>query len=233
MSDDTTLAQSTSPTESTSENIWQRVADFIVKAEFSRPQPVENKNIQYLFADKAQQIDHRINEIRSEIRDFKAIMTRAGATQWRNETEHLVTASQKEAQGLQQSYRELKTVIVEQCEHLNRASMNTVKTVAQLVSSVKHTNIKKLNEEKTEDLKLVCENQLQHVDILVRSFHWKNLVLVVLLSILVSIIVSLYIDDGWPWQVHSQVAKERQAGKILMNSWTQLSQNDQLAIENA
>jgi len=233
MSDNMTLAQSGITSEPSTENIWQRVADFIVKAEFSRQQPIDNTNIQFVLSDKAQRIDRHITEVRKEINDFKAIMTRAGAMQWRNESERLVTEGQQEIQGLQKTYRDLKNVIVEQCDSLNRASMNTVKTVSQLVSSVKHTNIKKLNDEKTDDLAEACESQLQQIDHIVQTFHWKNLVLVVLLSVLVSVIVSLYIDDGWPWQVHTEVLKEREAGKILLHSWTQLSQNDQNVIENA
>jgi hypothetical protein len=162
------------------------------------------------------------------------MMTRAGAQQLREETEKLSQEGKQEVKLLENTYKKTKMAIASQCVQLNKASMSTVKNVSQLVSSVRKNHLKKLTEERLGELQQNCETSSQKIHRLISSLHWRNLVMAVLITMLVSTIVSLYVDTAWPWQAHEQVLKQREAGKILLNSWQQLSHNDQdLIIQNA
>ncbi|HEV2613490.1 MAG TPA: hypothetical protein VGV92_02145 [Gammaproteobacteria bacterium] len=215
--------------------VLQRMADLIANAEFSlQTSKNSQKDIEASLQEKTKLLDQHLRNISSDIRHFREMMTRAGAQQLREETEKLSQEGKKEAKLLENTYRTTKAAIATQCVQLNKASMSTVKNVSQLVSSVRKNHLKKLTEERLGELQQNCETSLQKVHRMVTSLHWRNLVMAVLITVLVATIVSLYVDNAWPWQAHQQILKQREAGKILLNSWQQLSHSDQeLIIQNA
>jgi len=215
--------------------VLQRMADLIAKAEITLQTPKTNKQtIEATLREKSKQLEQHLLNISSDIQHFREMMTRAGAQQLREETEKLSQEGKKEVKLLENTYKKTKTAIASQCVQLNKASMTTVKNVSQLVSSVRKNHLKKLTEERLGELQQNCETSSQKIYRLVSSLHWRNLVMAVLITILVSTIVSLYVDNAWPWQAHQQVLKQREAGKILLNSWQQLSHNDQdLIVQDA
>jgi len=230
-SDDPTLAQGPVAPAKLTNDIWQQIADFIVNAEFAKQHfQATQVEFQRKIQEKDQFINQQLREIKQEISHCRAIMTRTGAIQWRVDTEKLATAGKNEIRAIEDAHQNIKAAIENQCEQLNRASLNTVKDVSKLVSKVRNNDIKKLSDIKSADLKQTCENNLHRIDKIVHTFHWRNLVLTLVLTLVVSAVVSLYIDDQWPWQSHAQTVKQREAGKALMNSWSQLSQNDQTTI---
>jgi hypothetical protein len=209
----------------------QKIADFIVKAEFNRSSHETNdSSISQHFQEKEREISNVVKTIAAEIHHFKSLMTRAGAIQWHDATKNLLEESKKEVQSIEATYLDASHTIEQQCEKLNQSSMHTVKNVAQLVTLSKHNPLQKLSEEKSKEIRTSCETHLGKVEHTVRSFQWKNIAIAMFLSMVVSIIVSLYINDEWPWQAHDQVVKQREAGKILLDSWQQLSQSDRALI---
>jgi hypothetical protein len=196
--------------------VLQRMADLIAHAEISLQAPKTTaKDIENALREKSKQLEQHLRAISSDVRHFREMMTRAGAQQLREETEKLSQEGKQEVKLLENTYKKTKMAIASQCVQLNKASMSTVKNVSQLVSSVRKNHLKKLTEERLGELQQNCETS-------------------VLITMLVSTIVSLYVDNAWPWQAHEQVLKQREAGKILLNSWQQLSHNDQdLIIQNA
>jgi hypothetical protein len=215
--------------------VLQRMADLIANAEISlQTSKAATKNTETTLLEKSKQLDQHLRIISADIHHCREMMTRAGAQQLRSETEKLSQDGKKEAKILEDTYRKTKTAIAAQCVQLNKASMSTVKNVSQLVSSVRQNHLKKLTEERLGELQQDCEGSLQKVQRMIGSLHWRNLVMAVLITLLVATIVSLYIDNAWPWQAHQQILKQREAGKILLSSWQQLSHSDQdIIIQNA
>lgn len=184
--------------------------------------------------EKAKQLDHHIRNISSDIHHFREMLARTETQQLRAETEKLSQQGKQEIKLLENIFRNTKTTIATQCLQLNKASMTTVKNVSQLVSSVRKTHLKKITEERLHEMQKNCVSSSQKIHRSIASLHWRNLVMVVLVTLLVASIVSLYVDNAWPWQAHQQILKQREAGKILLNSWQQLSHSDQeLIIQNA
>jgi len=209
----------------------QQIADFVAKAEFDRQQMQKaNDNVYQRLQEKSQEISQQLKSIASEAGHFKALMSRVGAAEFHRVTEKLLHEGKQEIETIQTLYHQTHQAVAHQCEQMNKASMNTIKHVSQLLSSAKHSNMHKLTEDKTHELQDECKKNLSAVERTARSFHWKNLCMSVILSLVVATIVSLYIDDEWPWQSHEQVVKQRQAGKVLLNSWKTLSPADKEVI---
>lgn len=212
-------------------DIWQQMADFIANTEFTNQlTPLSNTHFQYQLTLKEQQIDKKLQEITSEIQFFRTIMSRSGASQWHNETEKLLSQSKCELKLIEDTFLLMKSAITEQCDQLNRASMNTMKTLFYAVNTAQKSDLQKITEQNTAELQFASAQSLQRASHIVQRLHWKNLCMVALLTLIVSLITSLYIDGHWPWETHQHIVKEREAGQALMKSWSQLNHSDQLTI---
>jgi len=216
----------------------KKIADFIVRVEFDRQSDVlssacENKQL-LQFNEKNKEIDKQIQSLESEITHYKAIMTRAGTAQWHRETEKLLQQTKSEVMSLEEIYQQTCNTIRQESERLSHSSTSTIKSISRLLSSAKHNDLWKLSEEKSLQLQQECEAHIQNVSRSATRYKWKNFGLVLILSLAVAIIVSLYINDEWPWQAHAQVIKQRLAGEVLINSWKHLSEADKsLILQNA
>jgi len=199
----------------------------MTKAESDRRElALDTLDFSRYFEEKESGLNKVLTHISDEITQLKERMTHAGNAQWRKDTEHLLKDNQNEISSISSLYHETHAHIVSQCDHLNQATMSTVKSAAQFFVSVKNNSLQKLAENKYQELEKTCENNLSRVKNTVRSLGWKNLVTAFFLSLVVSFIVSLYVDNESPWKAHHQVIQEREAGKVLLTSWQKLSQSD-------
>lgn len=215
-------------------NVLQRMADLIARSEIALQHPLSPTHTQNYLTEKSKEFDKLFKNISADIQYCREIMTRAGAQQLRETTEKLSLESKKEIKTLENTYKKTKSTITSQCNQLNKASMSTVKNISQLISSVRQHQLKKFTEEKLTELHNNCEANTQKVQRMITLLQRKNLFTTVLITLLVATIVNLYIDDAWPWQAHQQFLNQREAGKILLDSWQQLSTNDkELIVQNA
>ena len=190
--------------------VLQRMADLITRAENSDPST----------------LDQKLRRISDDITHFRHTLTQA--------SDKLSHTGKTQAKTLENIYQTTKTIINTQCTQLNKASMTTVKNISQLVSSVRKNHLAKLTEQKLGELKKSRNISTQRIRQRISSLHWKNFITVTLLTLVVASVVSLYVDNAWPWQAHNEILKEREAGKILLSVWPQLSAKDQaIIVQNA
>jgi len=209
----------------------QKMAEFIANAEIAQHAVQKDApDIKGLLKTKSHQVDQQLDNIKTDINHFRDLMTRAGAIAFRKEAQEMSESSKKEAQQLEKIYGQVKVDIATHCEQLNKASMSTVKNVSRLISSARKNHLHQLAEEKSVALQKACSSSLKKINHIVSSLQWKNLVIAILVTCVTATIVDLYIDNAWPWQVHQQIIKQREAGKVLLHSWTALSHNDQETI---
>ncbi len=207
----------------------QKISGFIAKAE-SDHQTFESHDFSHHFEEKESRLNKILNHISDEITHLKECMTPAANKQWHKNTQQILQDNQNEMISINSLCHETHTHITAQCDRLNQATMSTVKNAAQFFVSVKNNSLQKLADNKYQELEKTCEKNLSRVKNTVRSLGWKNLATTFCLSILVSIIVSLYINNESPWAAHNQVVQQRDAGKALLASWTHLSPNDRTIV---
>lgn len=206
----------------------QKIASFITKAEYDQQAlALDNADFTRYLDEKESHLNHTFSHISDEIAELKERMSHSSNIQWRRHTEQLLHENKKEMTSLGAFYHEAHSHILAQCDRLNQATMSTVKSAAQFFVSIKNNSLQKLAETKSQELEKTCEKNLSRVKRTVQSLRWKNLLTAFCLSLIVSFIVSLYIDNKSPWLAHEQVLQQREAGKVLLASWQHLSQNDQ------
>jgi len=67
---------------------------------------------------------------------------------------------------------------------------------------------------------------------LLSMFQLRLGLFAVLTTILTSFVIVLYLSDELPWEMHHQAMNERQAGKVLLNAWPKLTQEEKAKILN-
>lgn len=215
--------------------VLQRMADLIAYAEISSESPTStHSSFTTLLEKKTSQIEQQFRQLSNNIQHLRDIMSHSGAQKLREESEQLSQQSKQEIRVLESIYRETKTVIGAQCVQLNKASMTTVKHVSQLVSTARKNHLKKVTGENLAKLQKNYDINRQTLQRAVKSLHWKNVIMAVMLTLVTASVVSLYVDNAWPWEAHHQILKQREAGKILLRLWPQLSPKDQaIIVQNA
>jgi hypothetical protein len=107
-----------------------------------------------------------------------------------------------------------------------------VRGVSKALGNIHPHEFQELIDQCGEEIKTVSHSATRTMSNVSQWFHWKNLTIVFFLSLLVTLSVGLYTNAEWPWEMHSTVIKQRNAGQALINAWDQLSQNDQERLEN-
>ncbi len=150
------------------------------------------------------------------------------------QSEKLSQESKQELKNLEALYLKTKSTIAAQCVQLNKASMSTVKNVSQLISAVRKNQLSKITEEKYHELQRQRTFNMHKLQKIMASLYWKNILTTLIVTFVVTSVISLYVDNVWPWQAHNQIVKQREAGKILLDAWPQLPHTDQeMIIQNA
>jgi hypothetical protein len=72
----------------------------------------------------------------------------------------------------------------------------------------------------------------QHPQTRPKFTEWKPLVFALATSLLTAVVFGLYTTDEYPWEMHQHAMNERGAGKVLMNAWPSLSNEEQRKILN-
>lgn len=211
--------------------ILQQMADFIAKTELEHSRSSATQDIFSIqLSAKKRELDQKLHELSTEVKQLRTLLSRSGINEWRQESEQLAQKGQQELRALEETIKDIKSHVVRGSEQLNRSTMNTVKTVAKLVTSFRGNDLKRITERNSVDLHHVAEENLQYVDKALHRFHWRNLGMALVVALVVSFVMSVYIDNALPWQMHREVAKEREAGQALVSAWPKLSHAAQATI---
>lgn len=177
-----------------------------------------------------QALDKQLLQIQSLIGQFNKMLQAATNQNWQETTETINAESKQQTRLVQDACAELKNMTHNIHARAERITHQITKTLNQTVQGLHAGELQQLVEDSAEEVKKMSAIATQQIEKIVQWFHWKNLGLVFLLSLIVTVLVSLYIDDEWPWEMHKTVVKERLAGQAVLNAWPHLTQFDRQQI---
>jgi hypothetical protein len=193
----------------------------------------QEQSIEKRLAKTEQIVNSNLKEIESTVLHVQEILANANVEGLRTSVDAIRIEGKERSQALQEVYAEAKLVIKKACERVEQTSTQILKGLGRRLDSLHPSEFKNLTEVSKEEVKKVSSRASQQISDIVRWFHWKNLFVVFLLSLIVSLSISLYLDDEWPWEVHNVAVKQRLAGAALMNSWAELTPTDQQLIAHS
>lgn len=212
-------------------DLSRKLAELIASYEVAVDKMVlHEKKMEECFTANERYINAQIDKINLVLADFKDLMTETGAARWRISAENMLRQGKDHAKHLEEASLEIGKTLKESIDKFDRITGNTVKTVNEAVSSFRINDLKELVDKSAGHIKELSVSALERIYKVVKWFHWKNLIMALSLSLLIAIVMGLYINDEWPWEMHSSVVKQRSAGQALINAWPHLSHTDQAYI---
>jgi hypothetical protein len=168
-----------------------------------------------------------IKDIQTVVSHFQTILNTASANSWRTQAEATYKEGKTQAEMLQATQVDIQKSLKESCTRLNQAATQVVKSTSKVLGNLHPNELSQLVDLCNDEVKTTSQLANRQMVGVVRWFHWKNLALVFFLSALVTLSTGLYVNAEWPWETHKAVVKQRAAGQALLDTWYQLSQNDQ------
>jgi hypothetical protein len=211
----------------------QQIAELIATYEIAMDRLVKReKSLEEQHQASEKLLQNQLDKINSLMNDLREVMTEAGAARWRLSAQEALRLGDLQLQTLKKVNEDTKNHLQESCSRFERASNSTVKNVHEIMDNLKLDEFKTYVEKSYEEVSKTSSSALEKISTIFNWFQWKNMALALGLSIVAAVVIGLYIDDEWPWELHSNVVKERSAGEALMNAWPHLDKADQAFLEN-
>ncbi len=177
-----------------------------------------------------QMLDKQLQQVQQVIAQFNRTLQSFAQQEWQ-QTIALVSAEAKQQTILlQETSTELKKTTQAVHARVERTTQQITKNITNTLQGLRVGELQQLVDDSITAVKTFAQTTTTKVENIVKWFHWKNLGLVFLLSLVVTLLVSLYIDDEWPWEAHQTVVKQRLAGQAVLSAWPQLTQLDKQQI---
>lgn len=208
-------------------NVLHKMADFIALYEAAEEKLTSReKALEAKIKANERQISEQLTQIRSVLGDFQEIMTEAGAARWRTEARNVLEAGKEHLENLQNNSEQFLKYTKQSCERLDKAAAFTVKNVSKAVDAFQIEDIRTLSDKNTNVVNKTCKTAINRMSEIAKWFHWKNLGMVLGITLIVTMINGLYINDEWPWQSHAKILEQRHLAQAVMSAWADLTPAD-------
>lgn len=212
-------------------SLLREMADFIALYEtLEEKLKAREKSLEEKLIASEIRLNQQLINIKNALKDFEEIMTEAGAARWRLMAEKALKEGNTYMEALQNTSTEVAHAIKAGCAELEQTASQTIASVAKAARSLPVEDFKRIAIEGSQQIKNSTIFAMKNIAKLTQWFHWKNLSMAFGMTILIIFITNLYVNDEWPWETHSFVAKERKAGHALLNAWPHLTLNQQQKI---
>lgn len=177
-------------------------------------------------------LNEQVEKINALMKELQNLMTEANAARMRLSLQESLKVGEAQLSALKKLNTETQSLMEGSCTRFEKTSNATVKNVNEAIHAFKIDDFKYFIEESYEQVKNNSTQTVEEISNILRWFHWKNLALALGLSLVVAVLLGLYINAEWPWEIHQSVVKERAAGKALMNAWPHLGKADQAFLQD-
>jgi hypothetical protein len=192
---------------------------------------------------KAQQLQHYLSTVHNELTTITDLLTHTGITQFRSITEKALSQGEANLQLLEQKCDQITHNFQQQQEQLKGLTENcldkiesrfllTSQAIANQLSKYDVHQFHRIASESCDHVERVAQDAVNKSNKLLGLFQFKAGFFAIFLTFLTAFIIVLYLSDELPWEMHHQAMNERQAGKVLLQAWPNLTQEEKAKILN-
>ncbi|WP_298625167.1 hypothetical protein [uncultured Legionella sp.] len=186
---------------------------------------------------------HSTKNIQNELASFNELLSQAGTTRFRMLAEkaleqgkdNLSTLDKKchlFAESIHQHQEQLEN-LTEQCiERIEHHSAKVTQAIVGQLSKYDVHQFHRIASESCDHVERVAHDAVNKSNKLLNLFQLKLGLFAVLTTMLTAFVIVLYLSDELPWEMHHQAMNERQAGKVLLQAWPNLTQEEKEKILN-
>jgi len=208
-----------------------KIAEFVALFECAEEKlHVQEKKLDERISNNERAVGQQLSQIKSVLNDFQEIMTETGAARWRAAAEQSLQAGQAHLDNIRMATDEFIRKAKQNYKKLDKTAEYTVKGISKAVSSFRVDDFQHMTNDAVTQIQETCDSTLEKINGIVRWFHWRNIGILFAMTLVVSMVFGLYLNDEWPWEAHRDVMEQRHLAHALVSAWPHLSKIDQQTI---
>lgn len=179
----------------------------------------------------------QLSALQQELSTLQNLLTQAGLMHFRQAADTALEQGrqhlqhmQKTEQAVLQHHSDYQAQLAQLCEESRQYIMQYTSTALDKIShklaQYDSQQFHRLTIDSCEQVEKSAQDAILTSSKLLRKFHWRTLALTILVSMITAFAMGLYISDEYPWEIHQHAMSERNAGKLLMNSWARLTHDE-------
>ncbi len=166
-------------------------------------------------------IQSQLSEI--GVADFRATAEKA-LTQGKLNLDCLERSCLQFTDHLQTNQEQIRTLTNDSIEKIDKHINQTTHNIATQLAKYDAQHFKRIAIESCDHVEQVANNAIAKSNKLIHLLKLRLGLFSVILTLFTAFIIALYMNDESPWEIHNQAMNERQAGKMLLKAWPNLSQ---------
>jgi len=218
--------------------LLRRTGEFIAYFELVETKMMEwRQDIEQLATTQQQQFQQQLHAVQTELGFFHDVLTQAGLARFRitadsalnQGKEYLLSIQKTEQQLLKQManhQRDVGTLTATAVSQIAQHAANALERIDTQLGQYDVQHFRRIASESCAQVEKSAQNVIVKSGRLLRLFQWRS----VAMALLTTLAVGLYMSDEYPWEVHQHAMSEREAGKMLMSAWQNLSYHEKTKI---
>jgi hypothetical protein len=138
--------------------------------------------------------------------------------------------SQIQIQQVQHHQKQLEGVTKKCAEKIEQYTLNALRDITSKLAQYDINQFHRIANESCTHVERIAQLSEKKNKNLTRNFHLRYGLLAVITTVITVFITVLYLSDELPWEMHHQAKNERNAGKVLLNAWPKLTQEEKAKI---
>lgn len=187
---------------------------------------------------KAQQ---QLQNLHNELDALQEVLTQAGLARFRltaektlkQGEEHLASlqkASLQSIEDMSEKHHEFTGLIDKSLAQIEQHAVEAIERIDSQLMQYDVQHFRRVASESCEQVERVANNAVSKSERLLRAFQWRSVALAFSTTLITAFAIGLYVSNEFPWEIHKQARSEREAGKVLMQAWPALSQEERAKI---
>lgn len=213
--------------------VMHKIAQFVASYELVEEKLRERERaLEARLLATEKRFGEQLSQIQTVLDDFQSIMTEAGAARWRIAAEKALKNGEDHVVSIRHATNEFVEKSKETFTRLDNVTEKSVKGLADAIQLFKADDFQNVANDSVKMMKNTCSVAVRKVSDIIRWFHWRNLGMVLSVTLIVTMITGLYLNDEWPWETHKEVMQQRNLAQAVISAWPHLDNTDQQEILN-
>ncbi|RUR20565.1 hypothetical protein ELY21_00305 [Legionella sp. km535] len=186
---------------------------------------------------------HCTQSLQNELATIIDLLSQAGVAQFKLTAEKALVQGEANLHILERNCNEFAlkfqqhqnqlTTLTEQC--IDKIEKNATKATQTIIAQLARYDVHQFHRiasESCDHVERVANDAVNKSNKLLNMFQLRFGLFAVFTTLLTAFVIVLYLSDELPWEMHRQAMNEREAGKVLLQAWPNLSQEEKEKILN-
>ncbi|KTD52224.1 hypothetical protein Lqui_1068 [Legionella quinlivanii] len=224
--------------------LLRHTGEFIAYFELAETKMIAwRQDIEEQAQNQHQKIEQKLQNLHQELESLHEVLTQAGLARLRLSAEQTLVQGEKHLAMLEKASQQMLVEIASQLREFNKSfhkqlhlieqhTQQAIAKIDQQLADYDAHYFKRIANESCIQVEKVATRAIQKSTGLLRSFQWRSVSLALIVTFITSLFIGLYISNELPWEMHQHARNEREAGKVLLKAWPNLSHQEKNKILN-